>query len=525
MPLAARVEIRKSVFRDFVFSLKWFTVARIRLGATNRKGHMTLLDTAMLPFDPALIQSAGRAYIVGGTTRDLLLGKTPADYDIAVQGNPEKYARAIGRHMGGRLVPMGKPGKMVYRFVAGKIIVDITPLRGPGIQSDLALRDFTINAMAVDLATGALIDPLDGRQDLAARTVRMVSEGAFEADPLRLLRAFRMAACLAFTLTPDTLSAITGHATRIRLSAGERIREELFKILATPHSHRHLGLMNDCGLLGAIFPELNPLRGCVQNRHHSHDVLTHTLAACEQLETLIIARAGRMPFAPPDPAVAPSNKSGHNLAPEPTDKPEDKKIACLKFAVLLHDTGKPACKTVDAAGGVHFYGHEKAGVKAAAAVCDRIRCSREEHRFVASIISLHTRPLQLFHLDKKKALSNKAVTRLFMTGGDDIPYLLLHAAADMLGKGNAARADRPAFMVFLKKLAARFYMEYTPRKAGPALLTGQDLIQEFGLSPSPLFADILQQVEEARLSEKQMDRPAALSLVSRFLESMKQESP
>lgn len=484
---------------------------------------MTQLNTAMLPFDPARIQWASKAYIVGGTTRDLLLGQTPADYDIAVQGDPEKYAEALGRHMGGRLVPMGKPGKMVYRFVSGKHVVDITPVRGPAIESDLALRDFTINAMAVDLATGALIDPFDGQQDLAARTVRMVDEGAFEADPLRLLRAFRMAACLAFTLTADTLSAITTHATLIRLSAGERIREELFKILATPHCHPHLVRMSDCGLLDTIFPELTPLRGCSQNRHHSYDVLNHTLAACGQLEKLMVEHTGHLPFSPP--AVAPGNNRGHHMRRERPGKPADKNVACLKLALLLHDTGKPTCKIVDATGAIHFYGHEKTGAKTAAVVCDRIRCSRAEHQFISSIISNHARPLQLFHLDKKKTLSNKAVTRLFMTGGDHIPYLLLHAAADMLGKGEAARADAQPFISFLKKLAARFYMEYMPRKASPPLLTGQDLIREFGLSPSPLFANILQRVEEARLSEKQMDRLAALSLVNLLLKSLKRESP
>jgi poly(A) polymerase len=191
-------------------------------------------------------------------------------------------------------------------------------------------------------------------------------------------------------------------------------------------------------------------------------------------------------------------------------------IRLLKFALLLHDVGKPACQSRDEKGGIHFHGHEAEGATAAAVICERLRCSVKERLFVSSMISIHSRPRHLYQLDQKGALTPNAMTRLFMACGEDTPYLLLHAGADMFGKGVAA-GDQISFTHFLGTLYKRYVSNYLVKKTAPSLLTGQDLITVFGLAPSPLFKEILQRIEEARLSEDRMDRKTALALVERFL--------
>jgi tRNA nucleotidyltransferase/poly(A) polymerase len=461
------------------------------------------LDLSSLPIDRHGLPAGHDAHMVGGSARDLLLGQTPADYDIAVAGNPEVYARKIADRTGGHLVYLGRPGKCLYRVVAAEQIFDITGFRGADIEADLRARDFTINAMGVDLCTGELIDPLDGRGDIAGGRVHITSEEAFRDDPVRLLRAHRMAATLGFRISTETRGIIQRDAGLIRTSAGERVREEFFKILATPASHDHLLEMRDSGLLFAVFPELSPLADCQQNRHHRHDVLTHTLAAFAHLEALIT----------PDGV-----KPGQGFA-EPGFQQEPSKHPLLKLAILLHDIAKPTCRSGAPDSHARFHGHEAAGASAAALTCERLRCSAAQRTFVTGIIRHHMRPLHLYQLYLRRKLTQRALIRLFMTCREDTPYLLLHARADMLGKGTADQSQIASFSEFLKHLHHRFLTEFTPRSASPPLLTGADLIAEFGLSPSPLFQKILGMVEETRLSRSLMERSEAIELVRRFLEA------
>jgi tRNA nucleotidyltransferase/poly(A) polymerase len=461
------------------------------------------LDLSTLPIDLRGLSAGHEAHMVGGSARDLLLGRTPVDYDIAVSGNPEAYARKIADGVGGHLVFLGRADKSLYRVVAAGLVFDVTGLRGDGIEADLRARDFTINAMGIDLASGEVIDPLNGRQDLAAKQVRMTSEEAFREDPVRLLRAHRMAAALGFRISPDTRPLIRRDCHLIRSSAGERVREELLKILEAPASHGHLLEMRESGLLFAVFPELSPLVGCLQNRHHQHDVLEHSLAALAHLEALITA--GKTKAATP--------AAGSGFRPDPS------RLPLLKLSILLHDMAKPACRSEAPDGRVRFHGHDAAGAAAAALTCERLRCANRQRTFVTGIIREHMRPLHLYQLYLQRKMTQRALTRLFMSCRGDIPYLLWHARADMLGKGTADSAELISFSNFLDSLSHRFFNDFLPRSTRPPLLSGSDLITEFSLPPSLLFQRILNLVEETRLSRGRMERSEAIELVRRFLEA------
>ena len=438
------------------------------------------------------------AYIVGGSIRDLLLGHPPSDYDLAVLGRPEDFAAAIAHRFPGRIVRLGRPGQWLFRIVSSPATIDISPVKGEGIEADLGRRDFTVNAMAYDLFRDTIIDPWGGRADLSRGVIRMVSEGVFVHDPVRLLRAFRLAGVLNFTIDPNTASRIRQDAFRIRTAAAERIRDELVRLFKTSDAFSHLSRMAANGLIFSIFPELSPMRGCPQNRRHEWDVFAHTLKAFSHLERLL--------------------DSLEEFFPENIDRLESTlsiyRQALLKCAILFHDIEKPSVRTEDAYSRVHFYRHEKKSAETAEAIGRRLRFSNHDIGFLKTVILLHLRPLLLFqaHLDNR--LTPRAVNRFFMAAEQLAPAVLLHAAADFRGK---TTSPQKPFDAFARGLIHRYYADYHPKQDVPRLITGNDLIGEFGLTPSPKFQDILSTIEEARLSDRISTRQEALALVKKIL--------
>ncbi|NIV98477.1 hypothetical protein GWN26_04730, partial [Candidatus Saccharibacteria bacterium] len=241
---------------------------------------MIQLNTKIFPQTPG-------AFIVGGSIRDLFCGRSPVDYDVAVLGDPIKFARQIERSTNGRMVELGKTDHKIIRVVSKKHIIDVSSIKEASIEKDLQTRDFTINAMAYDLSSNRLIDPVGAQRDLKNKTVRMVSKDIFKRDPVRLLRAYRIAAEFQFEIEPQTKAAIQKHAALIQQSAGERVRAEFFKMLQCTGFHPYLSQMADSMLLFAFLPELAALKQCRQNRHHEFNVFDHTLHAFFHLEGLL----------------------------------------------------------------------------------------------------------------------------------------------------------------------------------------------------------------------------------------------
>lgn len=455
----------------------------------------------MIPFDPRTLPDTPKAFLVGGSVRDLFLGLPSSDYDIAVLGNPEKYAKQIAQTLSGRLVLIGKPGRKIYRVVTPAFTVDISPIRGSSIQTDLMQRDFTVNAIACDLASGKWIDPFGAKSDLDKKKIRMISENAFKQDPIRLLRAFRLSASLNFTIGPKTLAAVGKYAHLIIDVAGERIRSEIMDLFRAKKVYPLLLQMAHSTLLFHLFPELKPLKRCRQNRFHALDVYQHTLSAFSHLEII--------QNNPVDPT--------HQVLTQSPDTAETTDWALLKRSILLHDIGKPATRTSDPAGTVHFYGHAEKGAQMVEHVARRLRFSTRELKKTAFIIKNHVRPLHLFtaHLDSSNSL--KAKTRFFIKAGDMTPELLLHAIADIKGKENSDNPRNEKFICFAQTLLKEFFTEFSKKKKDLPLLTGHDLIREMGLSPSPVFKTLLHEVEAARLSGIVKDHPTALALAKKLL--------
>ena len=440
------------------------------------------------------------AYLVGGCVRDLFLDRSPTDFDLVVLKDPKGAANTISAHTQGHLIRLGKPGFILYRIILDHAVIDVQRVKGNTIEEDLSQRDFTINAMAYPTASGEVIDIHGGRTDLKNRIVRMTSEDVFKTDPVRLIRAYRMAAVLKFDIDPPTQTAIKKNSNKISASAGERIRGELFQLLRMENAYKYLMEMAESDLLFAIFPELSSLKGCTQNRFHTDDVWVHTLSTLEYMEHIFTKLKDLLP----------------NLFHRLDNQLDDHSRVLLKFSALLHDIGKPATKSIDDKGDTHFYGHEKTGVKIIGSVFRRLKLSNHDAQFIEHMVHCHLLPLHLFQSEKQRRLTPKGVTRFFMKNGEMTPLVLLHALADQMAK---EKKEDHRFHLFISKLLEDFFSKFKEVRHKPKLVTGHDLIQEFGLSPSPLFKTILTHVEEKRLAGEITTKAEALSKVRQYLRS------
>src|SRR5215207_3585244 len=315
----------------------------------------------------ALEENPAEAWIVGGAIRDALLGKGVFDADLAIEpGREEAAARAIARVAGGFAFALSTE-HATWRAVSSSDgwHVDVAALRAETIEADLRARDFTVNAIATPLAGGQPIDPTGGLTDAENRLLRATSDTALLQDPIRLLRAPRLAAGRGLEIDPTTAEQARAGASHATGPAGERQFAELRGIVDGPNPLRGLALMDELELTAVVLPELEALRGVVQNPNHHLDVLGHTLAVLEEwlgLEREMEGFAGEL--APEIDAF---------LA-EPLADALSRREA-LRFGALFHDLGKPETRS-EGSGYVTFIGHDEAGARIIAEVCRRLRVSR-----------------------------------------------------------------------------------------------------------------------------------------------------
>jgi len=466
----------------------------------------------MLPFDTNIFPHKRGVYIVGGSIRDLMCDRAPADYDVVVQGDPASFAKRLASRTSGRFVELGKHGQTMRRVVTKDLLFDIMPLNGATIEEDLLQRDFTINAMAVAVSSGSLIDQLGGRQDLASKKIRMVSVDVFRKDPVRLIRAYRLAAAFDFSIDADTHRVLARDAHLISRSAGERVREEFFKILQCAGSHAYLVGMAHSGLLFNIFPELLALKNYRLPGAHPQNLFEQTIDSYHGLEKLLDA-GGQL-----------KKVSGDRLFQDV----DAARATLLKWAILFHDIGIPTMQTLTEGEIIHFYSHalksaamaQKYALKSAAMarkICQRLRFSRRQTDPIGLIIENHLQPFFLFWAQQKEFPFQKAFTRFFMKCRDLTPDVLLHALAEFMGKKDTQNPELKEFTDFIRTLSQNYYSVLQPRASLPLPLTGNDLINEFGLKPSGKFKFILKRIEEERLTKQVLTRPQALKLVEELL--------
>ena len=441
-------------------------------------------------------------YLVGGSLRDRILNRPSNDHDFAVPGNARASAEKVAAELGSRVIEIGKEDRAVYRVISGDKVLDFSPIHGETIEDDLKRRDFTVNGLGFDLSSESLIDPVGGLDDIRSKTIRLISEDAILADPLRMLRAFRLSAVLGFEIASQTLSVIKEQAALVARPAGERIRGELFKMMEAERSFPYIEKMSQLGLLMKLIPELEQCRDCPID-DQGYNVFQHVMRTYQEIEIVF----GDYPTLWPEYAE-----------PIRSYLDQGNRKVLLKWAALLHDLGKPATRSVDPTGKLRFLVHEKKGAHIARGICLRLRMSGNEGSYIDLVVQNHLHPLLLFDARQRGTLTTRGIVRFARKYRDDVIGILLHSVADQHAKVGSRIEIGGAFAAFVKEILQTYFSDLKHRMTAPRLITGKDLIEQFGLTPSKLFATLLRAVEEARLNREIRTRVEAFRLVARLIE-------
>ncbi|MDP6141951.1 MAG: HD domain-containing protein [Dehalococcoidales bacterium] len=509
-----------------------------------------VLNGLKLPARPetlSLLKRAGaffarqniQTYIVGGFVRDLLLKRDTADIDIALEADALEIAPKLAIALGGKYIELDEVNRVGRVVIASKedplnIVMwqlDLSTAQG-GILEDLKRRDFTINAMAIGLEkiiqlktptdellsnkallATQLTDPYNGLNDLRQGVIKSVSEKAFRADALRLLRAVRLASELSFTINRQTEALIRRHSHLIVGVASERIREELLKILAAPETEQFLLYLDDLGLLTALIPELALLKGTEQPRKHTWDVFNHSVKTVAAVD--FVLRQGDWQYADGQILkLIPWSVELSDYFNQKVSSGSTRRLL-LKLAALLHDIAKPQTKSIDEWGKTHFFNHPGEGAPIATRILEKLRFSSKEVKLTADIVRYHLRPVQM---SQSELPSSRAIYRYFRdTGEAAIDALFISLADHLATRGpdlDMANWQEHANIV-AHVLSQRSEQEGvdTPSK----LIDGHDLINHFNLTPGPELGKLLETVHEAQVSGEVPNKEKALSYVKDLL--------
>ena len=451
------------------------------------------------------LRGAEDIWIVGGAVRDAALGREVIDLDLAVAGDPGAVAKALGATLDEHAFELSAEfgtWRVVARDRGWQI--DVTAMRGATIDDDLAERDFTIGAVAVPLAGGEPIDPHDGLADLAGKRLRVVGEGSFASDPLRLLRAPRLAAELDLEIDPATVALARAAAGRAGEPAGERQLAELRQLVGGPDPLRGLRLLGDLEVTAGVLPELETLRGVEQGPNHHLDVYDHTIAVLEhtlEVESDLDRFAG-------DRAAEVASLLDEPLADEMTRR------TALRFGALFHDIAKPATKA-ERDGFVGFRGHDQVGAEVIGDICDRLRASRRLTQHLQGLARHH---LRLGFMIAEMPLPPRRV-HAYLRATDPVTVdVTLLTVADRLsarGKGPIASPEMVAAHLQLAREMVAAGLDW--RREGPPtpLLRGDEIATELGIEPGPDLGAALAELEAAQFAGEVTDRAGALEHLRR----------
>jgi poly(A) polymerase len=446
------------------------------------------------------------AWIAGGAVRDAALDREVTDLDLAIAGDPEQAAKAIAREGDGHAFELSAEFA-TWRAVARDHAwqVDITALRAETIEADLAARDFTLGAVAVALAGGEPIDPFGGLADLERRRLRVVAEGSFRADPLRLLRAARLAAELGLELDPPTATLARSVAQLAAGAAGERQLAELRRLMGGPDPLRGLALLDELGLTAVVLPELESLRGVEQGPNHHLDVHGHTLAVLErtlEVESDLERFAGGRA------------EEARRLLAEPLAD-EMSRGTALRFGALLHDIGKPATRG-ERDGYVTFIGHDSVGAKIVAGVCRRLRASQRLSRHLWALTLHH---LRLGFMVHEAPLPPRRVHEYLRATEPVAADVTLLTVADRLSaRGSGPFATEEAIEAHLDLARQMLAAALDWHRDGPPepLLRGDELAAELGIAQGPELGDLLAELEGAQYAGELSTREQAIERARRL---------
>jgi len=470
-----------------------------------------------------LTEQGIKSYLVGGFIRDMLQGRDTADIDIAVVADALEVAQKVASALGGKYVSLDEVNRIGRVVLSGrnkKWEIDFSTIES-NIAQDLARRDFTIDAMAIELekavSSPELIDPFNGFDDLRQGIIRAVAETSFVADPVRLLRAVRLAAELRFRIESKTEALIRSYSHLIAIVAGERVRDELLRLLAMPGSGQFLAYLDGLGLLTALIPELVQTKGVEQPKEHFWDVFHHSIQTVAAVEFLL--RQGDWTYGGEEVLVAVPWSTELEQHFDQAISHGSTRKSLLKLAALLHDIAKPQTKTVEESGRTRFLGHAQEGMTIATGILERLRFSTKEIKLAEVMVKYHLRPTQMSH---EGLPTRRAIYRYFRdTGEAGIDILFLSLADHLASRGqNLDLAQWQEHAQLVAYVLEQHFAEASLTMP-PKLVNGHDLIERFGLSPGPKIGGILEVVREAQAAGEVTSREETLAYIEQILASSK----
>jgi poly(A) polymerase len=452
------------------------------------------------------------AYLVGGALRDLLGGEPTADIDVAVPSGALVAARALADRLDGAFLVLDA-ARGAARLVPASgrrwrgPQVDLVDFRAFDLEGDLRGRDFTVNALAVSLhdlvdsGEGAVQDPLGGLDDLRTRTVRLCSPAAMDDDPVRALRAAQLGVRPGWRVAASVSGAAVRAAGALDRVSAERVRDGLVGLLRERAAGAGLRLLDRWGVIDRLLPQRAAMQSTEQPLPHRFDVWEHSVRALEGADALL-ARATDLAALNETLAEHLDEPLGDGL----------RRLEVLKLAALLHDVAKPETRTVEA-GRVRFFGHDVIGADRVAAIATRWRLSGRVSMTLARLVRHHLRPM---HLAQAGKITRRARHRFFRDLEEDARDLVLLAlvdAAAVTGRSPWAVWRGPESQVLRELMAG--HADESTLAATPALLSGGDIMEAFGLDPGPEIGRLLALVREARALGHVTDREEALDWLRR----------
>jgi len=472
------------------------------------------IDDPMFLRDSALLQAVYKAsrragsdcYLVGGSIRDLLFRGEFSDYDFAVSGEVDGFAQAVAADLTAHFFRLGadKACARVVFFEGGeKMEADFSPLKADCIEEDLKRRDFTVNAIACSVWTLfekrelILIDPLGGQAALEGRRLGLVSKECIDEDPLRILRGFRIASNLSLVMDESFLCLAEKKKGLLSKVSAERVRAEIFKMFSSGDTFPYLEDMLSSGVLQEVIPELSEWKDIDQGSHHDFNLLDHALRSVRYIDRLASGAC---------PEVSARQAELHSHLDEMLEDGISRR-SMLRFAALLHDSGKPSClKSED--GKVSFHGHEEMGAAINKGIARRLKVGRFACRVLSNITRQHMRVL---HLSKLEKVTKRAVARFIRDCGDETPEILLVALADTWATREARDVEDTDVESIVSLIMDQYYLHPNEEEAG--LLRGRDVMRELGIAGGVEVGRYLDLVSEAERAGRIGSREEALKFL------------
>jgi poly(A) polymerase len=460
-----------------------------------------------------------KVFLVGGAIRDLFLGRPLGkDFDFAVTGDVESLAKEVANEVEGHAFPLEESlgtWRVTLKKRKRKTELDFSRLQGKDIFEDLRRRDFTVNSMAVGLmdifqpANSPLIDPLQGIVDLKNRVLRANSEESLRQDSLRMLRAFRFASTLKFSVEEETLKMIHRNRGLIQRSAGERIRAEFFVALAEEGAGLFLRNLHHTGLLGEIFPEVREWENLDLGTGRPLSLMDHALLTVEAAEIILIHLEHFYPscFDILKPHFSQNEEEGVS------------RKALFKFIAFFHDSGKAAPGTQDQGkGSPRFLDHDQEGSKINAAIGRRLKLSRRSVRIISELTRQHMR---IQGLTKVQELTGRAKHRFFQDLGREGLDLAILSLANALAS-SAGQLRWPLLSEMNEKVnkikeiiddLLRFYIDGFNQKSTQPLVDGEEIMKALGIPPGKTVGALMSKVKEAEISGRVRTKEDALQFL------------